>query len=119
MNITVISFGYGHDPAPAADAVYDLRPYRDPHIDPRLRHMTARDAEVQARVLATPGIDDLIDQAVTAALTADRPTTIATGCTGGRHRAPVTAQTIATRLQDAGQTVTLIHRDLDKDVIER
>ncbi|MFI1889832.1 RapZ C-terminal domain-containing protein [Streptomyces jumonjinensis] len=117
--ITIISFGYGHADPPAADAVYDLRPYRDPHIDPRLRHMTARDAEVQARVLATPGIEELIAAAVRDALAADRPTVIATGCTGGRHRAPVTAQTIATRLQDAGITVTLMHRDLDKPVIQR
>jgi UPF0042 nucleotide-binding protein len=124
-NIHIVSFGYGHEPAPEAHLTLDLQHhFRDPHLNPTLRHMTADDQPVQDAVRNTPGITDLVHAAAAAvAAFANGPTpgdiTIAAGCTGGRHRAPHFARILVNRLQHDGHTVSVHHRDIDKPVINR
>ncbi|WP_373922009.1 hypothetical protein [Streptomyces sp. T12] len=70
----------------------DLRHhFRDPHVSPELRYMTADDEPVRTAVLHTPGITDLVDATGTAvAAFASGPSagavTVADGCAGGQHR---------------------------------
>lgn len=122
--VEITSFGYLHDAPPTAHLTVDLRPFRDPHVSPQLRYMTADDAPVQAAVRATPGIRELVD-AVAATVTAfaARPgagiVTVASGCSGGRHRAPTFARDLAAQLTAAGLNVTVQHRDLHKPVVQR
>ncbi|MFI9012599.1 ATPase [Streptomyces griseus] len=125
MNIEVISFGYLHDTPPAAHITLDLRAhFRDPHISPDLRHMTADDAPVQAAVLGTPGITDLIDATARAAAAyaagpSAEDVVVAAGCAGGRHRAPTVARAVAELLTSAGHIATTTHRDLHRPVVNR
>ncbi|MFZ4150493.1 RapZ C-terminal domain-containing protein [Streptomyces pseudogriseolus] len=125
MDVTITSFGYLHDAAPAADLTIDLRHhFRDPHVSPELRYMTANDEPVRAAVLATSGIRQLVDAAAVAVTAfAAGPSagtvSVASGCAGGRHRAPTFARALAARLTEAGHTVTVQHRDLDKPVVQR
>ncbi|WP_164903523.1 RapZ C-terminal domain-containing protein [Nonomuraea polychroma] len=51
--------------------------------------------------------------------TAGGPVTVAVGCVGGRHRSVAMADAIATELADAGLPVALVHRDVDRPVIQR
>jgi RNase adaptor protein for sRNA GlmZ degradation len=123
--VEIVSFGYLHDTPPAAHLTIDLRHhFRDPHISPELRHMTAHDAPVRAAVLGTPGIRPLVEAtaAVVNAFTqgpSASVVTVAAGCAGGRHRAPTVARELAARLIAAGHTVVVQHRDLDKPVVHR
>lgn len=129
MIVRIVSFGFGHGEPPQGHLVVDLREhFRDPHVSPRLRHLTARDDEVQAVVWETPGIEHLVHGLVgVVAAYALAPSgevlTIAVGCSGGRHRAPVVAQELAAELQFgvAGCEIELelAHRDLAKPVIAR
>ncbi|PJE97157.1 ATPase [Streptomyces carminius] len=129
--VRITSFGYGHCRGglriPRAHLVLDLRThFRDPHVAPELRHMTARDQEVRDAVLSTPGISELVE-ATAAAVRAYQagPTTelvtVAVGCTGGRHRAPTVALAVARalRLAHDWQAVTVIDRDIERSVIAR
>ncbi|WP_107500138.1 RNase adapter RapZ, partial [Streptomyces sp. rh195] len=106
--VEIVSFGYLHGEPPAAHLTIDLRHhFRDPHVRPELRYMTADDAPVRAAVLATPGITALVDATATAVdAFASGPTagvvTVADGCAGGRHRAPPFARALAERLAAAG-----------------
>jgi UPF0042 nucleotide-binding protein len=124
-NIEITSFGYLHDAPPEAHLTIDLRQhFRDPHVSPELRYMTADDAPVRAAVLATPGITALVDATVRAVEAfASGPSagtvTVADGCAGGRHRAPTFARALAERLTAAGHTVSVHHRDLTKPVVHR
>ncbi|MFE7485501.1 ATPase [Streptomyces sp. NPDC057552] len=125
MNIMIVSFGYLHGEPPAAHLTVDLRQhFRDPHVSPELRYMTAADQLVQAAVLGTPGITDLVT-AVAAAVTAFTtgpsagPVTVADGCAGGRHRAPVFAEALADQLAADGHAVTVQHRDIHLPVVNR
>ena len=124
-HIRVVSFGYGHGNAPEAHITLDLRHhFRDPHINPQLRELTAHHRTVRRTVLNTPGIRPLLAATVRQAQAyAGGPSgdhiTIATGCVGGRHRSAVVAKALARRLRRRGHEVTVHHRDLHKPVITR
>lgn len=124
--IKVISFGYLHAGPPQADLVVDVRPFRDPHLNPALRELTAADQAVADAVMATPGIRGLIyviaEQAAELAGSGSFPVTVAIGCAGGRHRAPAVAEAVAGLLRQnayGANRVIVTHRDTDKPVVRR
>ncbi|MEV0322075.1 RNase adapter RapZ [Streptomyces sp. NPDC050658] len=123
--VEIVSFGYLHAEPPTAHLTIDLRHhFRDPHVSPELRYMTADDEPVRTAVLNTPGITDLVE-ATAAAVSAFASgpgagtVTVADGCAGGRHRAPTFARALAERLTAAGHSVSVRHRDLGKPVVQR
>ncbi|WP_200764660.1 RapZ C-terminal domain-containing protein [Streptomyces malaysiensis] len=148
VTVRITSFGFLHGEVPGAHLVVDLRHhFRDPHVNPQLRHMTAYDAEVRSTVMNTAGIKPLM-AGITAAVEAflagpsgDFPVDVALGCAGGRHRAGSTAMALAAivagDVETAGEVggeelaqlaeqfvgrgirVELVHRDLAKPVVER
>ncbi|MCY1649220.1 ATPase [Streptomyces sp. SL203] len=126
-DVRLISFGYLHGPAPEATITLDLRThFRDPHVDPSLRYLTAMDEAVRAAVRSTEGIPALTEAAadmVEAYLngpSGEHPVTVAVGCAGGRHRAASVALDLAAELRDSrGLVVTVLHRDIKLDVVDR
>lgn len=127
MRVEIVSFGYLHGPVPEAEHVLDLRKhFRDPHVRPELRYLTARDQEVRDAVAATPGIVPLVAAAVAVAQAyamgpgaENAVFRVAVGCAGGRHRAASVAEMLQSALVEAEFRVSLLHRDLDKDVVEK
>ncbi|MGW3091590.1 RapZ C-terminal domain-containing protein [Streptomyces sp. NPDC001108] len=151
-DVMIVSIGRLHDgqDGPHADILQrasialDLRTaFRDPHVDPALRGLTAHDQAVRDAVMATPGIREVVSAT---ALQIEgylcgptrAPLTVVTQCAGGRHRAATTAMALAAvvsgdidqarsyGLAPAAQaftrrhlTVDLIHRDLDRPVVDR
>lgn len=121
MKIEIISFGYLHGDPPAAHLTLDLRHhFRDPHVSPELRHMTAEDAPVRKAVLGTIGILPLISATVRVVHAFQQGPSagtirVAVGCAGGRHRAATVARALASVLG----TDYLTHRDMSKDVVDR
>ncbi|KAB7833577.1 P-loop ATPase [Streptomyces mobaraensis] len=127
-----------------ATIALDLRAhFRDPHVRADLRQLTAHDQVVRDTVMDTPGVREVLAATalqVQGYLTGPTaaPITVVTQCAGGRHRAAATAmalravvagdveQAAAYGLADSAKTfadrdlvVELVHRDLDKDVVER
>ncbi|MFI7352131.1 hypothetical protein ACIBSR_38495 [Streptomyces sp. NPDC049936] len=119
------------------------RHFRDPHVRADLRELTAHDQVVRDTVMNTPGVREVLAatalqvQGYLAGPTA-APITVVTQCAGGRHRAATTALALravvsgdvesaaAYGLADAAKpfaerrlAVDLVHRDLDKDVVDR
>lgn len=119
-DIEITSFGYLHGDAPEAHITLDLRHhFRDPHVNPALKNMTAHDPAVRDAVLSTSGIQDLI--AATAMLVRayrrgpqPGPVSVAVGCAGGRHRAATVALALSELTGGA-----VFHRDLHLPVVER
>jgi hypothetical protein len=127
-----------------ATIALDLRRhFRDPHIRADLRELTAHDQAVRDTVINTPGIRQVLAATVLqidgylAGPTA-APMTVVTQCAGGRHRAAATAMALhavvsgdiakaaeyglqdsAKAFEGRGLVVELVHRDLDRDVVER
>jgi UPF0042 nucleotide-binding protein len=125
MDVKIVSFGYGHGVVPTAHVTLDLRHhFKDPHVSPSLRGLTARDRSVRKAVLATAGIKQLIGATVRQVQAfhkgpSDGTVVVAVGCVGGRHRSATVAQHLARRLTRRGLDVTLVHLDLHRPVIVR
>lgn len=122
MTIRIISFGYGHGPAPTADLVFDLRALlRNPFHNPELKHGTGLDQEVYDHVRDTPGAERLAFNAVATARGLAEDTgadvTMAWGCTGGRHRSVGLARLAHELLLGVGDEATIEHRDVDQDLL--
>ncbi|MFE7566238.1 ATPase [Streptomyces sp. NPDC057539] len=123
--VEIISFGYLHGEPPAAHLTVDLRHhFRDPHVDPALRYMTAEDEPVRQAVLGTAGISELVASVAHAvdafaAGPSAGAVVVADGCAGGRHRAPAFATALGEQLKLAGHEATVSHRDIGKPVVER
>ena len=125
MSVFVMSFSYRFGLPRAADVVFDARFLANPHYDPRLRPLTGRDPEVAAFVRADPDFEPYFERLV-AMLTPLLPRyqregksylTIAFGCTGGRHRSVMMAESLAAALESGDWRVSLVHRDLDRPQI--
>ncbi|MFJ4637558.1 ATPase [Streptomyces hygroscopicus] len=123
--VEIVSFGFGHGAPPEAHLTLDLRQhFRDPHVNPALRYMTAEDRAVRQAVLGTAGVRPLLRASVRAVQAfAAGPSggriVVAVGCVGGRHRSATVAHCLARRLRRRGLEVELRHRDLWRPVLER
>lgn len=120
--VFVTSFSYRRGLPREADLVFDTRFLDNPHYVEALRPLTGRDARVAEHVQGDTGfaqffaaLTDLIGPLLPRfAAEGKSYLTIAIGCTGGRHRSVVVAETLAAWLREHGQRVDLRHRDLDE-----
>ena len=118
--ICLMSFGFKNGLPIDADMVFDVRFLPNPHWVPQLRSHSGLEAPVREYVLgqaaAIPYVEHAIGLIATAAAgyvnEGKRLVTIATGCTGGKHRSTAMTEEIGRRLSEHGYRVTIIHRDL-------
>ena len=127
MVICVTSFSYRNGLPRDADLVFDVRFLKNPHYDPALRPLTGCERAVADYVAEDPNFEPFFGR-LTDLLAPLLPgyrregknyLTFALGCTGGRHRSVVVAERLARWLEDSGETVTLLHRDLKAEPSER
>ncbi|MEV0236836.1 RNase adapter RapZ [Nonomuraea sp. NPDC050786] len=122
-HIRVVSFGFGHEPPPKAEILLDVREVlSNPFDDIELRELTGLDERVRQHVLDTPGAIGLLRNvaATASALAADaqKPVTVAWGCSGGRHRAVALAEETAALVWASGANIVDVqHRDMDKPLL--
>ncbi|RMB02796.1 RNase adapter RapZ [Eilatimonas milleporae] len=120
--VTCMSFGFSKGVPRDADLVFDVRFLRNPHYDPDLKPLTGRDGKVADFVRADPGFAPFVDR-LGALLDLLLPRyeaegkaylTLAFGCTGGKHRSVMMAETIAAQLGRQAVQACLFHRDLPR-----
>jgi RNase adapter protein RapZ len=127
--LSVISFAYRNGLPREADLVFDVRFLANPHYVDELRPLTGADPAVRAYVEADPAfpllmarLDDLLMPLLPLYQKEGKSyLTIAFGCTGGRHRSVVVAESFAAHLRAAGRLVALQHRDTpeaDRDALQ-
>ena len=122
--ITVQSFGFKYGVPPDADLVADMRFLPNPFWNEDLRHLTGQDERVRDFVLAQEGATEFLDAyalslaPVLAGYQREnkRHSTVAVGCTGGKHRSVAMAEQLAARLSSVpGVAVRVKHRDLGRE----
>lgn len=120
LAISVVSFSYREGLPREADLVFDMRFLSNPHYVDALRPKTGCDPEVGAYIEQDPNFAPALDSMV-GLLRLLIPAykregksylTIATGCTGGKHRSVFVAERIAAVLRGDGLAPRLRHRDL-------
>lgn len=119
--LELVSFGFLFGPAPEADRIEDVRRrLRDPAAAKDVLDLDGLDIRVQRIVGLTPGAEFLLLNLYAYAQSENaRPTRIAIGCAGGRHRAPSLIEMLAERLNDAGRPVEVEHRDIHRPRVLR
>jgi UPF0042 nucleotide-binding protein len=122
MLVSLVSFGYKFGVPSDADLVFDVRFLPNPHFVPRLREFTGRDSKVRRYIRSFPQTGEFLRR-MEGLLTYLIPhyiqegksyLTIAFGCTGGKHRSVMLAESVAQDLERKDFTAKVIHRDIDK-----
>ncbi len=122
MLVSIVSFGYRFGVPSDADLVFDVRFLPNPYFVPRLRKFTGQDPKVRRYIQSFPQTPEFLRR-IEGLLTYLIPhyiregksyLTIAFGCTGGKHRSVMLAESVKKVLDRHGFSTKVIHRDIDK-----
>jgi RNase adapter protein RapZ len=122
MLVSVVSFGYRYGVPSDADLVLDVRFLPNPHFVPRLRPFTGKDPKVRKYIRSFPQTGEFLRR-IEGLLTYLIPhyiregksyLTIAFGCTGGKHRSVMLADSVQKSLAKRGFSAKVVHRDIEK-----
>lgn len=122
MQVMVVSFGYKYGLPMDSDLVFDTRFLPNPFYVDELRDKTGKNAKVRVYVMEAPEtarfvkemfrfVDYLMPNFVEEGKSY---VTVAVGCTGGKHRSVVLAETLGEHLKDMKYKVQVNHRDIFK-----
>ena len=122
LRIEVKSFGFKHGVPLDADMLLDVRFLPNPYFEPALRESTGLEVPVAQFVLNKTEAKEFLERAEQLLeflipqnqLEGKRYFTLASGCTGGRHRAVALSRRIADGLEKMGHQVAVRHRDLQE-----
>ena len=122
LALFVTSFSYARGVPREADLVFDVRFLRNPHYEADLQPLSGWDQAVGTYIEADPDFPEFLAnlKSLIAPLLpryaeeGKSYLTIAIGCTGGRHRSVFVAGKLAQWLGESGETVHVLHRDLEK-----
>ena len=120
MGINVLSFGFKYGIPLEADLVTDVRFLSNPYFVPDLKYLDGNSKKIQNFVLNNQETSlflrrylDLLDYLLPLYEKEGKAyLTIAFGCTGGRHRSVVIAQSIFQHIKKKNKQVKLTHRDI-------
>lgn len=121
LKILLVSFGFKYGVPKEADTVFDLRFLPNPYFIEELRPLSGKDKAVADYVYAeTPSQKFLASvvnflQNMLPLMEAEGRyrTTIAVGCTGGRHRSVATVEYLERVLRQSEYVVSVEHRHLE------
>jgi len=121
MQLGVISFGYKYGLPADVDIIWDVRFLPNPNYVRKLHRRTGQDPAVRHYVLSNP-LAQHFQRKFFSLLLESLPhymregksyLTVAVGCTGGRHRSVVMAESLKEYLSGHGFKVRVHHRDID------
>src|SRR5262249_26718998 len=122
LMVSLLSFGYRYGVPADADLVFDVRFLPNPHFVPKLRKYSGQDARVRRyiRSFSQTGeflrrTESLLKFLIPHYIREGKSyLTIAFGCTGGRHRSVMMAESMADALGGRGYATKVVHRDIEK-----
>ncbi|MCT1384892.1 RNase adapter RapZ [Brachybacterium sp. p3-SID1565] len=123
LTVTMLSFGFKYGIPLEADHVSDVRFIPNPYWVPELKPLRGTDREVSDFVLGDANAAEFVDrylEMITPVLRGyttenKHSTTLAIGCTGGKHRSVAISERIGEELRRAGHAVRIRHRDLGRE----
>ena len=123
LQVSLVSFGFKYGGPRDADLQIDVRFLPNPHWVDELRPLPGSDPKVRDYVTGQPKyhqfmkkLRGLLDTVVPGYVAEGKSyLSIGVGCTGGRHRSVVVAEDLAAYFNDRGYSVSVDHRDLERD----
>ena len=122
--VTVLSFGFKHGIPVDSDLLFDVRFLPNPHFIPTLRPHTGRDPQIRSFLDKSPATHEFLDHTLNLlrflipqyVAEGKSYLTIGVGCTGGRHRSVMIAESLKKGLAGLkGVQVRVRHRDIAID----
>jgi UPF0042 nucleotide-binding protein len=127
LTVTMLSFGFKYGIPLEADHVSDVRFIPNPYWVPELRPKRGTDPEVAEFVLGDANATEFVERYIEMITPVLRGystenkhfTTLAIGCTGGKHRSVAVSERIGDELRRSGHAVRIRHRDLGRECAAR
>ena len=122
MLVSVVSFGYRYGVPSDADLVFDVRFLPNPHFVPRLRPYNGTHPKVRRYIRSFPQtgeflrrMEGLLFYLIPHYIREGKSyLTIAFGCTGGKHRSVMLAESVKKAIEKRGYSANVVHRDIEK-----
>lgn len=122
LKVEVVSFGHKFGTPRGADLLFDVRHLPNPYFHDELRHFTGEHKSILAFFDKRPEAAETIEKFVDLLLyllpkyqrEGKSYVTIGIGCTGGKHRSVMVANSIFNRMKKEGFDATVTHRDIQK-----
>ncbi len=122
LAVSIESFSYKRGLPRGLDMVFDCRFLANPYWQPELRSADGRNPDVATYVQSDMNYSAFFDRVVDLliellpAFRAEGKThlSVAFGCTGGQHRSVAVAEDVAKALAEAGQQVSIRHREMER-----
>ena len=122
LKVEVMSFGHKYGNPRAVDLMFDVRHLPNPYFQKDLKHLTGDDPEIVKYLSEKPEVNETIDRFTDLLLyllpkyqrEGKSYLTIGVGCTGGKHRSVMVANSLRKTLRKAGFDTAVSHRDIQK-----
>ena len=122
LKVEVVSFGHKYGTPTGVDLLFDVRHLPNPYFQDRLKHLTGEDDDIIDYLNDKPEVaetvskfNDLLFYLLPRYQREGKSyVTIGIGCTGGRHRSVMVANSIKNAMKEARFDATVTHRDINK-----
>jgi UPF0042 nucleotide-binding protein len=122
MRVQVLSFGHKYGNPGDLELLFDVRHLPNPHFIPELKPLSGHDQRVVKYLKSQPEVEetlkrfyDLLDYLLPLYQREGKSyVTVGIGCTGGRHRSVMIANSLGRKLRRAGFDAHVVHRDVRK-----
>ena len=122
LKVQLVSFGHKFGGLRDVDLMFDVRHLPNPYFELSLRELTGEHPDIIKYLKKQPDVEDTIGRFydLIAYLLpfyvreGKSYLTIGIGCTGGKHRSVMVANSLQKRLKNDGFKVSAVHRDMQK-----
>ena len=122
LKVEIVSFGHKYGGPQGVDLLFDVRHLTNPYFQKELKHLVGEDPKIIDFLLNQPEVIETIDRFGDLLLyllpryqrEGKSYLTIGVGCTGGRHRSVMVANSLRKILKDNNFDASVTHRDMQK-----
>lgn len=122
LKVEILSFGHKYGGPRGVDLLLDVRHLPNPYFQKDLKHLVGEDSKIVEFLLNQPEVLETIDRFGDLLLyllpryqrEGKSYLTIGVGCTGGRHRSVMVANSLRKILKDNNFDASVTHRDMQK-----
>lgn len=122
LKVEVVSFGHKYGGPRGLDLLFDVRHLPNPYFQDELKHLTGDHPEIIRYLGEKPEVAETVNRFTDLLLyllpryqrEGKSYLTIGIGCTGGRHRSVMVANSVRQVLKEKGFDTSVSHRDMQK-----